>query len=707
MTTSDTGNPAAILEEARQRGGATLDEHQSKRLLACFGVPVVREAVAADPKAAARVAAELGFPAVLKAWGNTLAHKTEVSGVVLDLRSPAEVETAGARLLRIPGTEGLLVQDQVQGNRELVAGLTRKPGFGPCVMFGVGGILTELVADAVFRIAPLSENDAAAMIADIRLVEMLGPFRGQAAVDTEALARILMSLGEIGLRYPEVAQIDINPIKVRPDGTLVAVDALVVRRDAAGTDDKPPQARPAAGSLAPFFSPESVAIVGASAVPGKPGHEVVRNILANGYEGRLYLVNPQGGEILGLPVHASLASLPETPDLAVVIVPARACPGVLRECVARGIRQAVVSAGGFAEYDEGGVGLQEELEEIIRTSGIRVLGPNTAGHTSTPYRFTSGFFPLGAIRPGTVSYVSQTGNFCTHTMKRILTGEHFGVARVMGLGNAIDIDESDALEYVADDPETKAVVMYLEGFRRPRRFLEVARAARRRKPVVVLKSGSSEAGGRAALTHTASLAADDRLVDGLLRQAGVVRIRDYGELIMAGKVLTMSPLPAGNRVGFLAPSGAMLVTLTDLCGRLGLEVPTLEDHTIRRLEEISPPLIRMRNPVDIWAAASARGVEFGYREGMRALLEDPNIDAVVPILLLTGDTGVPSYEFILDLAAAHPGKPILVGFSGEQRYVDECRAYLEPRGIPTFLEIEEPFAALRILTGCRRSLTAP
>jgi len=193
-------------------------------------------------------------------------------------------------------------------------------------------------------------------------------------------------------------------------------------------------------------------------------------------------------------------------------------------------------------------------------------------------------------------------------------------------------------------------------------------------------------------------------VDGLLRQAGVVRLTDYSQLITAGKVLSSVPLPRGNRVGFLAPSGAMLVTLTDLCGRLGLAVPPPEERTIRRLEEISPPLIRMRKPVDIWASASVRGPEFAYREGMRALLDDPNIDAVIPVLLLTGDTGIPSsYDFILELAAAHPDKPILVSFSGEKRYVDECREYLEPRGVPTFLEIEEPFEALEILVRCSRA----
>jgi acyl-CoA synthetase (NDP forming) len=705
MAIWDTSTAAGIIEEALGRGRTALDEHESKRFLSCFGIPVTREALAPDPATAAQAAGRLGFPVVVKACGSRLAHKTEVSGVSLDLRSADEVREAGRRLLAIEGAEALLVQELVPGDRELLCGTTHKPGFGACVVFGVGGVLTQVVDDVALRLAPLTLADAGEMITQIRLAEILGPFRGRPPVDTTELCRILVTLGEIARSHPGVAQIDVNPVKVRPDGTLVAVDALVVLQGEGARQPASTGAEVTAiKDLTPFFEPGRVAIIGASGVPGKPGHEVVRNILANGYEGRLYLVNPQAQEILGLPVYPSVAALPEVPDLAVIIVPARLCPQVLAECVARGTRHAVVSAGGFAEFDDSGALVQQELEHIIHTGGIRVLGPNTAGHTSTPHHFTSGFFPLGPIRAGTVSYVTQTGNFCTHTMKRILTTEHFGVARVIGLGNAIDIDESDALEYVASDPHTGAIVMYLESFRRPRRFLETAKAVWGRKPLVLLKSGSSEAGSQAALAHTAAMAAEDRVVDGMLRQAGIVRLTDYSQLIMAGKALSMAPLPRGNRVGFLAPSGAMLVTLTDLCGRLSLAVPAPEERTVRRLEEISPPLIRMRNPVDIWASASTRGIEFAYREGMRALLEDPNIDAVVPVLLLTGDTGIPSYDFIVELAAAFPEKPILVSFSGEKRYVDECRTYLEPRGIPTFLEIEEPFEALDILVRCSRAM---
>jgi acyl-CoA synthetase (NDP forming) len=218
----------------------------------------------------------------------------------------------------------------------------------------------------------------------------------------------------------------------------------------------------------------------------------------------------------------------------------------------------------------------------------------------------------------------------------------------------------------------------------------------------MLKSGSTEAGKHAAVAHTAAMAVEDRLVDGMLRQAGVVRIWDYTHLILAGKALSMVPLPKGNRVGFLAPSGAMLVVLSDLCTRLGLEVPALESRNLQRLQEISPPFIRMRNPVDIWGAASTRGVEFGYREGMEAVLKDPNIDAVVPILMLTKESGIPSYNFIIELTQKYPEKPIFVTFSGDKQYIEACKEYLETRGVPTFPEIEQPFEVLSILARCRK-----
>ena len=451
-----------------------------------------------------------------------------------------------------------------------------------------------------------------------------------------------------------------------------------------------------------FFEPKSVVVVGASSAPHKPGNDVIRNILANGYSGKLYLVNPKGEEILGMNAYSSIGELPGGIDLAVIILPAGLNPQAIRDCAAKGIKAVVLAAGGFSEVDEKGEDLQDELTRAIRETGVRVIGPNTSGHTSTPHNFTSTFFPLGKIPRGSISYIAQTGNFATHTMRYIATGENYGVARVVGLGNKVDIEESDVLEYYAGDPETKAIFMYLESIKNPKRFFKIAREVARKKPMFLLKGGATAEGAKAAVAHTAAMAAEDRVIDGALKQAGVVRLQKYSHLFLAAKALSSMPVPKGNRVSFLAPSGAMLVVLTDLCLSLGLKVPQFEEETRKKLQGISPPIIRIRNPVDIWFAAGIHGVEFAYREGTEAALKDPNIDAVVPILLLTDDTGVPPLDFIVELARKYPEKPVYVTFTGEKKHMDAGKAFLEPRGVPTFPLIEDPFEVLAILARCRR-----
>lgn len=460
--------------------------------------------------------------------------------------------------------------------------------------------------------------------------------------------------------------------------------------------------------LRKFFEPKSVVVVGASATPHKPGNDVIRNILDNGYKGDLHLVNPRGGEILGIKAYSSIQDLPEGIDLAIIILPAKENPRAVRECASKGIKAIVLAAGGFSEVDHVGEALQKELMEVIAETGVRVIGPNTSGHTSTPYSFTSSFFPLGKIPRGPISYIAQTGNFATHTMRYIITNEHFGVARFVGLGNKVDLDECEVLQYYAGDPETRAIFVYLEGFKRPRLFLEIAREVTRIKPLILLKGGSSSEGAQAAIAHTAALASDDRITDGALRQAGVVRIHDYSHLILTAKAIASMPIPMGNRVSFLAPSGAMLVVLTDLCrGRWGLAVPQVEEATRSRLQEISPSYISMRNPVDIWPAAYQHGIEYAYREAMEAVLKDPNIDAVVPVLMLTERTGAPPLDFVVGLARRYPGKPIYVTFTGDKDCMEAAKAFLEPRGVPTFMLIEEPFEVLSILYRCRLAMERP
>jgi acyl-CoA synthetase (NDP forming) len=457
--------------------------------------------------------------------------------------------------------------------------------------------------------------------------------------------------------------------------------------------------------LKKFLEPQSVAVIGASATPGKGGNDIIRNIQRNEYRGRLHLVNPKGGEILGVKVFKSISELPEGIDLAVLILPASASLPALIECAGRGVKAAVLVAGGFAEVDDRGGGLQEEIRNVVRGTGMRVLGPNTSGLLSMPQNLAASFFPLGKVPRGNISYIAQTGNFATHSMRYIMSAEHYGVARVVGLGNKVDVEESEVLEYLGEDPETKAIFLYLESFKRPRRFLEAARKVTRHKPVLLLKGGSTDKGAEAALTHTAAMAADNRLVSGALRQAGVVQLSKYSHLVLVAKALSLTPLPRGRGVGVLAPSGAMAVCMTDLCEReLNLSVPELEERSRSRLQSMSPSFIRMRNPVDIWPSATLHGAETAYREGMEAVLMDPRVDAVVSILMLTDETGAPPLDFIVDLSRCFPEKPIYVSCSGQKKHMDRAKAFLEPRGVPTFWFAEEAFEALSFVAQCREAM---
>ena len=693
----------ALIAEALAAGQNTLSEYDSKRILAEYGIPVTREFLADNYTDAEQAADRIGYPVVLKACAAAVQHKTEMGLIELGIKDASELKRAYDRLAPQAHDLGgsILVQEMVAGARELVAGMIRDPQFGPCVMFGLGGIFTEVLGDVSFRVAPLNDQDARSMSSEIQGSKILEGIRGMDPVRTDELSRCLQQLGRIGLDHPAIREIDINPLVVRK-GLPVAVDALVVLQT---PQPQAPEEAPVSGNLDVFFEPRSVAVIGASQTPHKPGNDVINNILANEFGGKLYLVNPRGGEILGHRVYPSIQDLPDAIDLAIIILPATATPQAIRDCAAKGAKAIVMAASGFAEVDEQGEKLQQETIRAIRETGVRAIGPNTSGHTSTPHNFTSSFFPLGQVPRGHVSYLAQTGNFATHTMRYIISGEHFGVARVLGMGNKLDVEESEVLEYYGRDPETRAIFVYLESFKKPRRFLEVARRVTRKKPVVLLKGGSTAEGSRAAVAHTAALASDDRITDGALKQAGVVRVYDYSHLILAAKAISAMPLPGGNRVSFSAPSGAMLVCMTDLCHRRwGLQVPELEEKTRRYLQEISPPYIRMRNPVDIWPAATATGVEYAYREGTEAVLKDANIDAVVMILMITEETGVPSLDFIVELAQRYPAKPLYVTFSGQKKHMDAAKAYLEPRGVPTFPLIEQPFEVLSILSRCRAAM---
>ena len=453
-----------------------------------------------------------------------------------------------------------------------------------------------------------------------------------------------------------------------------------------------------------FFEPRSVAVIGASGTPGKAGNEILKNIIANEYAGKVYPINPTENEIMGMKTFRSVKDVPYAIDLAVFIIPAEKTLKPFLECAEKKIPAAVISSGGYAEVDDRGAALQEEILKISRASGMRILGPNTSGLTSTPAGITTTFFPLGKVRRGHISYMAQTGNFATHTMKWILTGENFGVARVVGLGNKMDLEDSEILEYYGKDPETEAIFIYAEGFKNARRFWEIARRITRQKPIVILKGGRTRSGAARALSHTASLAGNEDIIEGAFRQAGIVRVNDYCDLINVSKAMAFQPIPGGKKVAILAPSGALGVVTADICERSGLELCEFSPSTVEELKVVSASWVLISNPVDMSAINAVGGPAEGAKKALKILLNDSNVDGVVAILLATPRIKPEAYSFIPELSAEFPKKPILVTFSGDKQFYEEAKSILEGKGIPVFLRHEDAILSLQVMCRCGEAL---
>ena len=383
-----------------------------------------------------------------------------------------------------------------------------------------------------------------------------------------------------------------------------------------------------AGDLVPldsFFKPSSVAIIGASREPGKLGHEILRNIIEAGFRGGIYPANPKADEILGLKCYPSIKDIPSRVDLAVVIVPAKFVPSVISDCGAKGTRAAVVISGGFGETGSAGGELERQMLETARRGGIRIIGPNCQGVNSTSVGLCASW-PLVKVR-GSISVISQSGTIAA-ALACWAAEEGVGISKLVALGNKCDVDETELLSYLADDPETGVIALYIEGVRNGRKFMEVARAAASKKPVVVVKGGRTAKGAEAVLSHTRSLAGSDAVFDAAFRQAGIIRALDVEELYDICKGFACLPLPKGENVVIVTSSGGSGILATDACEELGLNIVDLLTDVRDALNGKLPSECILRNPLDLTGSATSKM----YDEVLTALNAAGDIDSIIVVV---------------------------------------------------------------------------
>jgi acetyltransferase len=669
----------------------TLSEHESKALLRAYGVPIAAEALVADPDAATRAAERLGFPVVVKLCGAAIAHKTERNLVRLGLADAAAVRTAAAELLALrrpdDGEVGLLVAEMVRGRRELIAGVVRDPQFGPCVMLGVGGIFAETLGDVVFTAAPLDAAEAARAIDALRTHALLGPFRGEPAVDRDAVAAILVALGRLAAGRPDVASVDLNPLIVR-DGAPIAVDALVeLGPPATATTAVLPTDAVLRERFRPLFHPRGVVVAGASSHPGKFGFAAFHNLLRFGYRGALFPVNREGGEVLG---RATLRDVGEVPhgaaDLVFVCTPAAVNAALLRACADRGVKAAFVASGGYAESDDEGRARERELGEVADACGLLLAGPNGQGLVSTGASLCA---QIVAPYPpaGRISIASQSGNLLSSLLNYAnLTG--IGVSKAISAGNSARTTIADYLAYLAADDETAVVLAYVEGVGDGRAFLEAVRHVTARKPLVVLKGGASTSGQRAAASHTGALASDDRVFDGVCRQTGALRARGVEEAFDWAATFATQPLPRGRRVVVLTTVGGWGVLTADAIADAGLDLVRLPDELRAAIDPLVPSRWSRGNPIDLAGGET--------RDTIPTVLDlvaaHPAVDAIV--FLGLGIQSNQAYQVKSGPFGRDHGLERIVEFHERQdrRYAEAAREASERHGKPVLVATELAYA---------------
>ncbi|MCK4348984.1 MAG: CoA-binding protein [Thermoplasmatales archaeon] len=371
--------------------------------------------------------------------------------------------------------------------------------------------------------------------------------------------------------------------------------------------------------LETFFKPKSIAVVGASKDSTKIGHAALKNILISNYECKLYPINLKEKEILGIKCYQKLADVPGKIDLVLVSVPAKIVPQIIKECVQKDVKNVIIISSGFSEV--GNRESEDEIKKIAEKSKMRILGPNTMGYKNASDGLDASFV-FGVPRRGNLALVSQSGALGIG-MIYLANNEFVGISKIIGVGNKLDIDDDDLIDYFSQDPETNVIGLYIEGIKDGRAFMNSIKACN--KPVLVVKAGRSSAGARATISHTGSMAGSDKIYSAAIKQAGGIRCRDIVELFDMARALAGQPPAKGNRIGIVTNGGGLGILLTDACEANGLTIPKLSPKTYKKIDKILPDLVKPNNPVDLVADAGF----YRYEACTKALLEDPNIDGII------------------------------------------------------------------------------
>jgi len=686
-----------VLDSAKAAGRSALTAPEAKGICEAYGIAIPKEGVATNATEAAKLAESIGFPVVMKIVSPQILHKTDAGGVVVGVKSAEAAQdafnqiVANARRYKSDATiDGVQVQQMLAGGQEVIIGAVTDPAFGKLVAFGLGGVLVEVLKDITFRLAPASREDALSMLDSIQAAEILRGVRGSEPVSRDALATLIVNVSQLVNDFPEISELDLNPVFATAKGATAA-DVRVV------LDFKPPVARyrPSQETIVRqmnrIMKPDAVAVIGASNETGKIGNSVMKNLINGGYQGAIYPIHPSATEIMGKKAYKSVKDVPGVIDVAVFAIPAKFVAQALTECGEKKIPGAVLIPSGFAET--GNVAGQEEIVAVARKYDIRIMGPNIYGFYYTPKNLCATFCTAYDVK-GTTALSSQSGGIGMAIIGFSRSAK-MGVSAIVGLGNKADIDEDDLLTFFEQDDNTHIICQHLEDLKDGRAFAEVAKRVSRKKPVVVLKAGRTSMGARAASSHTGALAGNDKIYDDVFRQSGVIRAKSLRDMLDFARGIPLMPTPEGNNVVIITGAGGSGVLLSDACVDNQLTLMAMPPDLDAAFRKFIPPFGAAGNPIDITGGEPPTT----YQNTVRLGLEEPRIHALILGYWHTIITPPMVFarlmvEVVEQMRAKGIVKPVVASLAGDVE-VEEAAEYLYQHGIPAYAySTEIPVAVL-------------
>jgi acetyl coenzyme A synthetase (ADP forming)-like protein len=686
-----------ILDKVKSEGRTSLTAPEGKLVCDAYGIPVPQEGVAKTAAEASKLATQMGFPVVLKIVSPEILHKTEAGGVLVGVKDVAAAEQGFATIMANAkkydakaNLVGVQVQQMLQGGQEVIIGAVSDPSFGKLVAFGLGGILVEVLKDATFRLAPASQEDALSMLDSIAAAEVLRGVRGAKGVNREALAGVIQRVSELVTDFPEIGELDLNPVFATEKGAIAADVRIVIDSNPAEPRYRPTQDE-IVRAMNRIMKPDAVAVIGASAEAGKIGNSVMKNLINGGYQGKIYPIHPKADEIMGHKAYASVKDVPGVIDVAVFAIPAKFVAQALTEVGEKQIPGAVLIPSGFAET--GNVEGQKEIQAIGRKYNVRLMGPNIYGFYYTWKNLCATFCTPYDFK-GHTALSSQSGGIGMAIIGFSRSAK-MGVSAIVGLGNKSDLDEDDLLTFFEQDENTNVIAMHCEDLKDGRSFAEVAKRVSKKKPVVMLKAGRTSLGARAASSHTGALAGNDKIYDDVLRQSGVIRAPGLRDMLEYARAIPVLATPKGENVVIITGAGGSGVLLSDACVDNKLTLMAMPQDLDAAFRKFIPPFGAAGNPVDITGGEPPTT----YKNTIKLGLSDPRIHAIILGYWHTIITPPMVFanlvvEVVDEMKAQGIHKPIVASLAGDVQ-VEEAAEHLFQHGIPAYpYSTEMPVAVL-------------